>query len=229
MKKEKKLSIFVDESGDFGTYSPHCPFYVFSLIFHDQTNSIHEQVKCVNNLLEQLGFKKGFFHAGPILRKEEDFKYFSLLDRKKSFNYMCCFIRKLPISYTTIEVDRKTVQTQLDLVLELSNKLNRFILNNISFFQKYNSLKIYYDKGQKQLAKILKASFETFFNNVEENFNASPECYKLFQAADMISTLRMVSLKYQNGKTSKTEKEFFGEEKFFRKNILNKVKNKKLT
>ena len=35
----KELSIFVDESGDFGAYEPHAPFYLFTLVFHDQNNS----------------------------------------------------------------------------------------------------------------------------------------------------------------------------------------------
>jgi len=36
----KMLSIFVDESGDFGAFEPHCPYYLFSLVFHDQEESL---------------------------------------------------------------------------------------------------------------------------------------------------------------------------------------------
>ena len=32
----RELSIFVDESGDFGPYETHAPFYLFTLVFHDQ-------------------------------------------------------------------------------------------------------------------------------------------------------------------------------------------------
>ena len=39
-----ELSIFVDESGDFGTYEPHAPFYLFTLVFHDQSNLIEDQI-----------------------------------------------------------------------------------------------------------------------------------------------------------------------------------------
>ena len=32
----KELSVFVDESGDFGEYDYHAPFYIISFILHNQ-------------------------------------------------------------------------------------------------------------------------------------------------------------------------------------------------
>lgn len=40
----KTLSVFVDESGDFGAYQPHSPYYIFTLVFHDQGNSIEHPI-----------------------------------------------------------------------------------------------------------------------------------------------------------------------------------------
>ena len=37
-----KLSIFVDESGDFGAYSSHCPYYIIT----DQFSAILLEQKC---------------------------------------------------------------------------------------------------------------------------------------------------------------------------------------
>lgn len=36
----KELSIFVDESGDFGEYAKHSPFYIITMILHDQSQDI---------------------------------------------------------------------------------------------------------------------------------------------------------------------------------------------
>ena len=47
-----ELSIFVDESGDFGSYEPHAPFYLFTLVFHDQSNSIEDQIHHLERGLE---------------------------------------------------------------------------------------------------------------------------------------------------------------------------------
>lgn len=42
----KELSIFIDESGDFGVYNHHSPFYIITMVFHIQdislTNAINQ-------------------------------------------------------------------------------------------------------------------------------------------------------------------------------------------
>ena len=38
----KELSVFIDESGDFGEYSPHSPYYIITMVFHNQDTSINE-------------------------------------------------------------------------------------------------------------------------------------------------------------------------------------------
>ena len=70
----KTLSIFVDESGDFGRYEPHCPFYLFSLVFHDQDQPIADQTSVLEDRLFYLGLpREHCFHSMPIIRKEEDY------------------------------------------------------------------------------------------------------------------------------------------------------------
>ena len=41
----KELSIFIDESGDFGDYSFHSPYYIIAMVFHDQSIDIQEQIR----------------------------------------------------------------------------------------------------------------------------------------------------------------------------------------
>ena len=40
----KELSIFIDESGDFGDYDPKAPFYIIGMVFQDQKNDISEAI-----------------------------------------------------------------------------------------------------------------------------------------------------------------------------------------
>lgn len=40
----KELSVFIDESGDFGEYSYHAPFYIVTMVFHNQDVDISEDV-----------------------------------------------------------------------------------------------------------------------------------------------------------------------------------------
>ena len=41
----KELSIFIDESGDFGSYEPHSPFYIITMVFHEQKHPIVEAIE----------------------------------------------------------------------------------------------------------------------------------------------------------------------------------------
>ncbi len=36
----KELSVFVDKSKDFGEYDYHAPYYIISLVFHNQNMNI---------------------------------------------------------------------------------------------------------------------------------------------------------------------------------------------
>ena len=46
--QEKILSVFVDESGDFGSYESHTPYYLVSLVLHNQDVDISEDIKNTN-------------------------------------------------------------------------------------------------------------------------------------------------------------------------------------
>ena len=41
----KELSIFIDESGDFGNYSHHSPLYLVTLVIHEQSHDISKEVE----------------------------------------------------------------------------------------------------------------------------------------------------------------------------------------
>lgn len=36
----KEISIFIDESGDFGKFNKKSPFYIVTMVFHDQSSDI---------------------------------------------------------------------------------------------------------------------------------------------------------------------------------------------
>ena len=40
----KELSVFVDESGDFGEFDPRTPYYIIALVFHDQSVKINDDL-----------------------------------------------------------------------------------------------------------------------------------------------------------------------------------------
>ena len=58
----KELSIFVDESGDFGEYDYHAPFYIISMVLHDQSVEIDNDLKALENELANIGWPKHCVH-----------------------------------------------------------------------------------------------------------------------------------------------------------------------
>lgn len=68
------LSVFVDESGDFGPYESHSPYYIVSLVIHDQQINISENINI---------FDKRLFNALFNFARKLNFRYFCLKVQKK--------------------------------------------------------------------------------------------------------------------------------------------------
>ena len=66
-----ELSIFVDESGDFGDYAKHSPYYAVTMVFHDQDIDISRQIAILNDNLKNLGYENIAVHTEPLIRREE--------------------------------------------------------------------------------------------------------------------------------------------------------------
>ena len=47
-RKEKVLSCFIDESGDFGSYDHKAPYYLVIMVLHDQNRDIRNAVKVMD-------------------------------------------------------------------------------------------------------------------------------------------------------------------------------------
>ncbi len=66
------LSIFVDESGDFGEYAKHSPYYAVTMVFHDQGVDLSQQIEILNRNLNNLGYENVAIHTEPLLQRRYD-------------------------------------------------------------------------------------------------------------------------------------------------------------
>lgn len=87
----KELSIFIDESGDFGDYKFHSPYYIITMVFHNQDTYIEEAVSKLEHELSNIGLPNHCVHTGPIIRKEEDYAFLDIKERRRIFNKMIAF------------------------------------------------------------------------------------------------------------------------------------------
>jgi hypothetical protein len=215
----KELSIFIDESGDFGDYDYHSPWYIVSMVFHDQDVSIQEPLEYLEKELKLLGLENHCIHSGPIIRKEEYYSQIDYIERRKIFNKMVTFIRQSGISYKCFHIEKKHIGDIVETTGRLSKQISFFIRENYDFFLSFDLVKIYYDNGQIELNKILSTLFNAFLPRVEFR-KVKPSDYRLFQAADMICTFELIKLKIDNHTLSKSEQIFFGSVNSLKRNYL---------
>lgn len=220
----KELSIFVDESGDFGEYSHISPYYIVTFIFHNQQFSINQDVEKLNLKLENLKMNTYAIHTAPLIRREKVYVDLDFIDRFKIFNTLFCFTKKLNIKYKNIIVDKKH-KDALDINKNISIELSCFIRDNLQYFQQFDKIIVYYDSGQKQLTNILISVFSTWFFDKFDYRKVSPYEYKLFQCADLICTLSLIEEKLLNNKKlTKSELKFFNSYSSLKKNYLKHLK-----
>lgn len=188
------LSIFVDESGDFGPYEYHAPYYIVTLVFHEQGVSVADEIEHFDHSLNEIGLENHVVHAGPLIRREEVYANMSIDERMKIFNRTFNFMRRVKITYKAFEVEKKHIDDSIALVAALSKQMSIFLQANMDYFSGFDRIIIYYDNGQIELTKILVTIFHTLFSNIEHR-QARPSGYRLLQVADVICTLELCSLK----------------------------------
>ena len=76
-----ELSIFIDESGDFGPYDYRSPYYIITMVFHDQSVDISTPITKLEADLSNRGFPNHCVHTGPIIRRENSKSYQENLTR----------------------------------------------------------------------------------------------------------------------------------------------------
>lgn len=237
MTKNRELSIFIDESGELS--APCRPnsckdaFYVVSLVFHNQDTDISDLVDCLNRGLEGMGIpgisRDHALHSYNLIRGERPYQPLSFEERRKLFNKAVSFASacaKVGVAGRTCIIDRRlycepTPMCNGDCRMpdsgrqamkeEIRDWLDDFIRLNRDRLRTFDTIKVYYDNGQKWLGDLI---HESFNRNVTEDKVAfkekvSPSQYKLFQVADLLCTYGLLHKKRVVSDYTKTDMRFF--------------------
>ncbi len=221
----KELSIFIDESGDFGEYAPHSPYYIITMIFHNQDESIQSSINKLNQELSYLNLDNLCIHTGPIIRREGVYESMSVKERHHIFNKMVAFIRQINIRYKCFSIEKRNISDVVEATGRLSKQISQFIREHYTEFLSFDVVKIYYDNGQIEVSKILSSVFNALLPNPVFR-KVMPVEYKLFQAADLLCTIELVKLKIKNNMFSKSEIAFFGNIRDLKKNYIKPLSKK---
>lgn len=106
-----------------------------------------------------------------------------------------------------------------DLEERIVRELGCFIRDNIAYFQSFDKVVVYHDRGQKEITRTLRVSFAASLSHVEHRLIA-PADYMLFQVADLCCTMELAEAGRQHGGLTKSEASFFGGAASFKKTYL---------
>lgn len=226
-KEEKILSVFVDESGDFGNYNKISPYYMVTMVFHDQREDISKHIEYLDNKIRNLGFPPHNVHIGPLIRRESIYlQYEDYEMRTGLLNAIYHFTRQLKINYTCSIIEKRNCESFVELNSKLSRQLYKILNKHEEYINSFDKIILYYDNGQNELTKILTSVFSILFSNVEFRL-VKPAEYKLFQVADLICTWELLAIKAEKNEFSESEKDFFDSPRAFKRNRLKLIRDKK--
>lgn len=221
------LSIFVDESGDFGRVENNSPYYLVSLVFHDQARDIHQPIATLENVLSNSGLGQSYIHTGPLIRREPPYHNMTVDERRQLIYKMRTFFLHAPILHTTIKINRKEASDKFALTSQLSKQLKTYISKHFEYFSAFEKTIVYYDNGQQELNLVLNTIFSLILSNVEFR-KASPLEYRLLQLADYICSIELLSIKLTEKRLSKSETSFFYKPQELKKTFIKSIKTKEL-
>lgn len=223
----RELSIFIDESGDFGVYSSHSPYYIVTLVFHEQDIDLSNEIIRLNRELMHMGYEGHIIHTEPLIRREMQYKNLAPNERRAIFIKLFYFVSKCNIHYKSFVFPKKEFKKSIYLKKKMIKNISDYIADYFYYFQNFDKVIIYYDNGQPELSEILKKAFSMSLSYYEIR-KIKPNNYKLFQAADLICTLTLLERKMEDQGLSKSEKLIFHSKKALKKDFLKAIHKKQL-
>ena len=221
-----ELSVFIDESGDIGAGSE---YYLLTLVFHDQSNSIDAWLAKYEQACSTSNLPKGVFHFTPVLRGHAPFDTIAYSTRKRLLSRFRFLVEKLPFNYACFEYEKKQFAEPSALQDKMQRDIERFINDNLEFFQRFDVVKIYYDNGQSIVSKSVHGAMSSaLFEDAVVYRNIKPSKYRLFQVADYICGIELAAIRYERHQIGLTEERFLGSRKAFKENFLKRLRRHRL-
>jgi len=214
------LSIFADESGDFGTGSE---YYILSLVFHEQNHQIADDLLRLATALEEIGFDPvSAVHTGAIVRGEDEYRTMDVDIRKRAFTRLFAFARQAPFTYQSFHFRKRETPDRLTLKGAISKAVAQYLRDHAEYFLAFDKVIVYYDNGQAEITDVLNTLLNAFFFNVEFR-KVFPAQYRLFQVADLCCTLELLKVKMSESRLSRSDLFFFHSQRTLKKYYLDKL------
>ncbi|MBX3196084.1 MAG: DUF3800 domain-containing protein [Microbacteriaceae bacterium] len=219
------LSIFVDESGDFGDSATG--YYVLAFVVHEQHEPLEPHLETLDRQLREIDLEGHTVHSGAAIRGEAEYRDMPWKQRKGAFTRMHAFVRRAPVRYYSLTLRRRDSPGRLQLEGAIARGLGTFLQDRTEYFRSFDEVIVYYDNGQAEITRILNAVMNAYFLQVEFR-RMQPADYRLFQAADLACTLELLRAKDADNALTKSDLFFFESARKLRKDYLKPFEAKRL-
>jgi hypothetical protein len=120
----RELSIFIDESGDLGPVQKHSPFYILSLVLHVQSDDITLHLEKIHEALRLRGLPADHaIHTGPLIRREQDYRWLDLPARRSIFRVLVDFVRVCEVTHHSWAFSKRELTDSDQLVSAMAREL----------------------------------------------------------------------------------------------------------
>ena len=219
----KNISIFVDESGDFGFNEKSSPYYVITMVFHDQSFDISEKINRLNEELSKINFNNPVIHTEPLIMRRDEYFNLSAKERRAVFQKLYHFTIRCNLKYKQFHFSKRECKDDLELKAKIAKQISLFLRDKFDEISKYDNAILYYDNGQKEVNNILNTVLATELSNHETRL-AYQRDYRLSQVADMICTLKLLEERANSNSLTRSELLLFGSRRELIKDYIKPIK-----
>ena len=137
-------------------------------------------------------------------------------------------VRSLPIEYFVLRYSKDETHDRRELEARIRRDLASLVFDHLSYFQRFETISVYYDDGQKVLSIALHDSLEyVLASNVADYRDADHSARRLLQVADYVCTVERALMAYNNGMQTKTHERFFGSRRNFMQSYMKQLARKR--
>ena len=137
--------------------------------------------------------------------------------RRKVIRRLLSFIHNANFKFKCFFVKKSQTDDDQSIYAALKEQIDPFVTANFEKLSFYSKITVAYDKGQKQISRLITQTLEERFDNVFVT-KTLPIQSRLSQVADFICTMKRIARRLEDtGSLAKPERYFFGSESHFRR------------
>lgn len=223
----REISVFADESGD---KSNSTRYFLLTLVFHEQSERIAEQVAIYERSLARADMPNIPFHSEPLLNGHKVYEYLDPAQRKKLLSSFGALVRYLLIEYATFAYRRNDFDSPDKLSERMRRDITDLFQRHLDYYQGFDRVKVYYDNAQAIVNSALYEAVKSVLAKQAVIMRRTTMTeYRLSQVADYLCTIELAAIKYNAKESGATYEKFFGTVGKFKKNWLKQVRRKQIS